>query len=548
MGKCIYLRKGETHTKPVSTIYAASLNIGDVVKLNEGGVMTEFIVVNQGLPDGSLYDISCNGTWLLRKDILDRLAWHNSNSNIYASSDINAKLNSDYINGLGPLEQSLIKQVKIPYVNGTGSGGSVASGSDGLSVKAFLLGGYEVGFTTTTSANFPVDGTALSYFAETADTDTKRIANYNGAAGTWRLRSPDASTIGSGWLVNVYGASASSNVSNVHGIRPCIILPFTAEFDSETKELVGNANGLPYLMFTSPESFTLSVNNATKNWDGTLQYSTDTTNWAEWDGTTTLSSVNNKLYLRGTGNTRITGGITNNSNWVLTGSNISCIGNIENLLDHQTVLNGEHPTMTSDCYSNMFSGCKSLVTAPELPATTLTFWCYTGMFASCTSLTTAPKLPATTLAGSCYSNMFAGCTSLITAPELPATNLASYCYNYMFVGTSLTTAPKLPATTLADSCYDSMFSGCKSLVTVPELPATTLVDYCYNQMFYSCSKIKLSATRTGTYTQEYRIPVSGSGTTATNALVNMFANTGGTFTGTPSINTTYYLDSSNYIV
>lgn len=221
------------------TFLAASLDIGGVVKLMESGVATEYVVVHHGIPDGTLYDISCNGTWLLRKDILDRLAWHSSNSNIYASSDINAKLNGDYINSLGPLEQSVVKQVKIPYVNGTGSGGSVASGSNGLSVKAFLLGGYEVGFTTTTSANFPVDGAALSYFAGTADTDTKRIANYNGATGTWRLRSPDASTIGSGWLVNIYGASASSNVSNVHGIRPCIILPFTAEFDSETKELIG---------------------------------------------------------------------------------------------------------------------------------------------------------------------------------------------------------------------------------------------------------------------------------------------------------------------
>jgi len=62
-------------------------------------------------------------------------------------------------------------------------------------------------------------------------------------------------------------------------------------------------------------------------------------------------------------------------------------------------------------------------------------------------------------------------------------------------------------------------------------------------MFYSCAKLKLSTTQTGNYTTAYRIPKSGTGTTATDALANMFSGTGGTFTGTPSINTTYYLDA-----
>lgn len=61
------------------------------------------------------------------------------------------------------------------------------------------------------------------------------------------------------------------------------------------------------------------------------------------------------------------------------------------------------------------------------------------------------SLPATTLAQySCYNSMFWGCTSLVTAPQLPATTLDNYCYHSMFRDcTSLTTAPELPATTLA---------------------------------------------------------------------------------------------------
>lgn len=127
--------------------------------------------------------------------------------------------------------------------------------------------------------------------------------------------------------------------------------------------------------------------------------------------------------------------------------------------------------------------------------------------------------------------------------------MADYCYASMFSGcTSLTTAPSLPATTLASGCYSYMFQGCKSLTTAPSLPATTLANYCYNSMFVGCTKIKLSATASGTYTKPYRIPKSGTGTMASSALNRMFSNTGGTFAGTPEINTTYYLDESNTIV
>lgn len=63
----------------------------------------------------------------------------------------------------------------------------------------------------------------------------------------------------------------------------------------------------------------------------------------------------------------------------------------------------------------MFYDCRSLTTAPVLPATTLAQYCYNNMFNSCPSLTAAPSLPATTLTDYCYANMFYGCTSLSSA-------------------------------------------------------------------------------------------------------------------------------------
>ena len=249
---------------------------------------------------------------------------------------------------------------------------------------------------------------------------------------------------------------------------------------------------IPYLTFRSPSSFTLKVYDTTKHWDGTLEYSTDTSTWSTWDGTTLPSATSgsdNVLYLRGTGNTVITGNSPNHR-WVLTGTDIKCIGNIENLLDYATVESGRHPTMIGSCYYSMFYGCTSLIQAPTLPATTLANYCYSNMFQGCTSLTQAPALPATTLAIYCYSSMFQGCTSLTQAPALPATTLAERCYNSMFQGcTSLTQAPSLPATTLAKYCYSNMFNRCTSLTQAPALPATTLANGCYYSMFQGCTSL-----------------------------------------------------------
>jgi hypothetical protein len=241
------------------------------------------------------------------------------------------------------------------------------------------------------------------------------------------------------------------------------------------------------LTFSSPQSFTLKTTNSLKNWDGTIEYSTDAIIWNVWSGDAQLHSSNDGLlYLRGTANTVI----SKASSWSLSGNNISCKGNIETLLDYVMVSNGEHPSMANACFRSMFYNCTSIVAAPKLPATTLTEQCYRDMFYGCTSLTTAPELSATTLADTCCMEMFYGCTSLTIAPELPATTLAPSCYRGMFENcTSLVVPPELPATTLTKDCYQEMFYGCTSLTVAPELPATTLHGSCYYAMFEGCTSL-----------------------------------------------------------
>lgn len=60
------------------------------------------------------------------------------------------------------------------------------------------------------------------------------------------------------------------------------------------------------------------------------------------------------------------------------------------------------------------------------------------MFKGCTSLVTAPELPATTLDKACYHSMFRGCTKITKSPVLPVTDISSYDnpYAYMFNGCS----------------------------------------------------------------------------------------------------------------
>ena len=350
------------------------------------------------------------------------------------------------------------------------------------------------------------------------------------------------------WIITVdSSASHTFSIVSRESVAPVI------KINPKYLPISFKPSGGSYLTFSSANSFTLSVKNLSKSWDGTLEYFTSDGAWTVWDGAQALVANANEgeyaLYLRGIGNTVITGSSGQLSGWVLIGTDIKCIGNIENLLDYATVKSGGHPNMSISCYSGMFRDCTSLTQAPALPATTLADSCYNSMFENCTSLTQAPALPATTLASLCYYFMFYGCTSLTQAPALPATTLADSCYAGMFKDcTSLTQAPALPATTLAYFCYDYMFYGCISLTQVPVLPATTLARECYSDMFHGCTSLKLSSTKTDEYIQEYRIPSSENGVTATNALNSMFFSTGGTLTGTPEINTTYYLSSDNIVV
>lgn len=128
--------------------------------------------------------------------------------------------------------KDVIRQAKIPYVDGTG-GSAVASGTNGLPAKVFLLSGYEVGWTTSDASSFPVDGARLSYFESGTGTsaNNNRIANLHSSAARWWLRSPFNYGAGSVWCVDSDGNGAASSVDTLNGIRPVFIVPLDTLID-----------------------------------------------------------------------------------------------------------------------------------------------------------------------------------------------------------------------------------------------------------------------------------------------------------------------------
>lgn len=204
----------------------SSKAIGSTIKLKVNGSARNFIVVHQGKPS-SVYDDSCNGTWLLMQDIYENRAWHSSNTNDYANSTIHSYLNSTFLNLFESNIKNAIKQVKLPYRKGSGTSTTVTSGSNGLSAKIFLLSATETSFSFSSMPSG--EGAELAYFKGCADnsSDSKRIAKLNGSATSWWLRSPDCSNFNRALGVGSDGDWGGDGCSGSYGIRPALILPST---------------------------------------------------------------------------------------------------------------------------------------------------------------------------------------------------------------------------------------------------------------------------------------------------------------------------------
>lgn len=227
---------------------------GSVVKIKENDVSIEFIVVQQGKPSSS-YDDSCDGTWVLRKNIHSKRAWNSgSTPRNYNQSSIHTFLNGTYLNSIQEDIRNVIQSAKIPYLSALYPDYPYGNYTAEILCKVFLLSTSEVWpYSNMGGLGYwgpLVDGYPLEYFNGAAGNNpeipydgSKHISYYGYTPSDWYTRTGGAEPDGSestayyvlavpenGLIFNDYPEEASLT----KGVRPAFILP---------KELLVDDNG-----------------------------------------------------------------------------------------------------------------------------------------------------------------------------------------------------------------------------------------------------------------------------------------------------------------
>ena len=193
-----------------------------------------FLIIHQGLPDSTLYDSSCDGTWLVytrnclrteSENYWDSSSEEEDYNNDYENSDVHAALTYSYWDiYCQSIVKKISKQVKIPYRPGYVYGNTnVNSGANGLSAQMFLLSAIEVGYD---GSDVPIDGATLDYFKDVSDAE--RAIGVQGF-----LRTPVVKSISSAYFVTSGGTFGYTTTENDMGYRPAFILPSDTLVDDE---------------------------------------------------------------------------------------------------------------------------------------------------------------------------------------------------------------------------------------------------------------------------------------------------------------------------
>jgi len=184
---------------------------GAVVKINENGNPTKFLVLQHGYPNAG----SAN-TLLLRKDLFpQKLAWGTSALRDYENGSIDTYLTQEYLLMLPSSLKEKIPEVGIACTR-VDPGESPVSKT--IVRKGFLLSATELNFV---DASAPVEGYPIAYFAATTD----RFALYNGETGSYWTRTPQTNSANATWSVQPNGSMAAVACSVIYYLRPAFCLP-----------------------------------------------------------------------------------------------------------------------------------------------------------------------------------------------------------------------------------------------------------------------------------------------------------------------------------
>lgn len=208
------------------------LDVGSSVYMNVGGVRKEWLVVHQGNLTPAYYDDTCNGTWLLLKDIYDLCAFaYKTNaeaggySYYYEYSKVDNYLRNTFFPLLDTNIQSLVKQINLPLIS---RGSAQYHTPITVPRKIFCLDRADLGFGHWNGeTNVP-----LSYFPDqTSSSNKKKIGYYNGEATSWHTRD-DFQSSGRDIVYTNGNLAGATNEFNEYGVRPSLVLPSDdAKFD-----------------------------------------------------------------------------------------------------------------------------------------------------------------------------------------------------------------------------------------------------------------------------------------------------------------------------
>lgn len=222
---------------------ASEYAIGDILNLEDtGGQLIEYIVVHQGIPDSSLYDLSCDGTWLLRRGLGGTSEFGSTNA--FSRSTLLSYLKNTVYNSFSQKVKNAIKTVKIPYTATAGSN-TVSSGANGLSCNCFALSCAELGFRPEDSDAkriYVPDGSKLSYFeyGKTSSANNKRLAlDQQAQMKFYHTRSQQGTGTQTATLPIGYSGNTSyGSVLNTYNVRDVVVLNKNTVFDGSTNTIL----------------------------------------------------------------------------------------------------------------------------------------------------------------------------------------------------------------------------------------------------------------------------------------------------------------------
>ena len=191
---------------------------GEIVKIKENGVLIDFLVLKQGYPT-----TSSQNTLVIRKDLYNygETSWGYPS---YKTSEVSAWLELYYRDLIDPDIRSRMTENTIEYLKyinpddakGNPGGGKFEKST--MSAYVFLLSDTELG----TGRNDLTEGALIPYF----NSNSRRIARYNGVTKPYYTRSPDESWNAYIIIIKSTGGSDTwdTRYNDQIGIRPAFCL------------------------------------------------------------------------------------------------------------------------------------------------------------------------------------------------------------------------------------------------------------------------------------------------------------------------------------